>query len=212
LGVLGVRVQVVLRIRNAAPLRFEAPALTAGEVRDLGEMHFEPGRTLVARVVDAEGEPVPGAGVAGSEREGQAETTDSKGEATLSHVPRYRSFVAVTAKDHARYSFAVPAEAPGPLVFRLEAEGVLEVRALERDGAPAPTAQITLKWAEEDPYNDDNEALTERARADGRGIWQGRVQARAYRLRVLTASGDGEGKATAVVRSGETTTVTVRLP
>jgi hypothetical protein len=219
-GILGVPIEVVLHIQKSAPLRFEVSPLAPGELRDVGDMRFEGGRTVLLRVVDAQGAPVVGAAVQLDDPSSGllfvdgslANGTDGKGERVFSRMQRSSFLVAVTPPERAPYLFAIPAETVGPVVLRLEPEGTLEIRVAERDGSPAAAARVTLLAAEPDPYEREPDELTQHEKADASGVWRGRVQPRTYRLVVRSLSFEGETKTTAAVRSGETTAITVRLP
>ena len=212
LGVTGVPAEVFLRIRGAAPLRFETAALAAGEVRDLGVAHFDAGREVSVRVTLPEGSGVPRATVQPEDMQDSPVVTDAKGDATFPRMPTFSFAVGVEAPDHPPYVFEIPAGATSPLRLVLEPEGTLEVRVQERDGDPASGARVSLSMAPANPYDHESDALTREERAGEDGVWRGAAQPRGYRIHVRSLRGVGEADVTTAVRSGETSVVTVRLP
>jgi|GEM_PF-4400605 len=201
---------------DCGPVVTEVPALAAGQVLDLGSRRFEEGRSVVLRIVDGDDRPVPGARVTLVSYWGVTQsgvTSDARGDASLSRMPIFPFLVSVTAEGRAPHLLQVPAETSGPVVLRLGAEGTLELRVTDREGAPAAKANTQLLPAELDPYDPTPEGMPEGVPTDDAGTLTQRVQAGTHRVRVFPATREGETTTgPVVVRAGETTTLEVRLP
>jgi hypothetical protein len=184
----GVRL-ALRRDLHAAPVVFSFPPLQPGEVRDLGEIRFPAGRTVVGRVLGADKAPVACAVVAVAEHWAEdgpphVVRTDGAGRFNLLWMPESPFSVRVDADGWPPHFFLMDG---GAVDLRLSRGGVVEGSASMRI---RPTA------LHESARNGEI-----RPRRDPDGRFWARLQPGEYREERL---------GTFVVREGETTELTPR--
>jgi len=179
---VGEPVLVVFRRReHEAPVVLALPPLGAGEVRDLGEVRFGPGREVRGTVLGADGKPLLGALVQVAEPWMDASgfqiltRSDEAGRFCLFRMPEGPFHVLVDAKGYPPYTFTVD----GPAELRLTEGG-----AAEGPGSARLFPVSIHEWA----YVAQVEA-----EPDERGFFHVRLQAGEYR-------GWSEDKATGTTR------------
>lgn len=209
---VGMPALVVLWPEGFAPLVVEVPPLTAGQRHDAGTLRPQKGRTLVVRVSDPQGKPVPGTLVTLAERwEGRRETTDAEGVARFANMAARPVQVAVDAPGFPRHVVTLAPPTDAPQAVLLGHGGVLDVTVRDAEGRPAPDARVVVFPAGDHPYEADFDWTRLHAPDEGEGRLRMRLSARDWRVRASVGNGNRTGEATATVVEGGTTPVEVRL-
>lgn len=142
----GTPMTVYLRPEHGAALVLRDIVLQPGEVRDLGEVSFPKGVSLVGRLLDAGGSPVRDALVRVSEWWSASRTrTDAEGRFRLEDLPPGRSTLWIEASPLAVTFSEVDAEVGmSPVEVRLPAPGTLRVRVKRMGGGTLPNAPMVV--------------------------------------------------------------------
>jgi hypothetical protein len=210
-----IRVLLVWRLEGSAPLLVEVPPLEPGGRFDVGTLRFDAGRTLAVSVVDEAGRPLPDAAVdfvdAWSEEfSPSAQKTDEGGVARFSRLARAALTVRAAAPGRPPGYATVPRTA-STFDLRLGRGGVLALRVLTREGAPADRASILLFPSKDYGTSVPDEVLTH-VETDAGGFREARLAAGSYRVRARAGTSYASAEAGPFeVREGETTTAEVRL-
>jgi hypothetical protein len=127
------------------------------EIRDVGTVVLDDGRTMSGRVVDSAGQPIAGVVVRAElaaapgiddERPRSEATTDASGTFTLRRVPHAP---VVVRTRHARLAPASVPESAGVGEIVLVPGAFLSARVLDAAGTPVPHASIELRPADGEP-------------------------------------------------------------
>jgi uncharacterized GH25 family protein len=213
-------IRVVREGKGAAVLADVVPTEDGTEVRVV----LERGVDVTVRVLDAEGKPVPGAGIYLSDARGvdlnavemfDAVRTGADGRAVVT-VPRGTIHYEAVARGHAPGTAAAPAAEGTEVVIALPRGASLDVLVTDAGGSPCAGAAVRLLDAAGNPYAArlTLEGLTELMGAPATGgdgkYSREDLPAGAYVVRA--SSGERSADAAVTLVAGERKAVTVRLP
>jgi hypothetical protein len=193
-----------------APIVVDGPGLHSGQILDLGDLRFDQGRTVQARIVDGGGQPVVGARVEVMELWSLdvGARTDHKGVFRIARMPRRKLRLKITAMGSPPHLLELvdPETATQP-TLTIGRGGLVVGRAF-LGGEPAGGVDVWFYPTDKPGFDPDRAAAGVQCRPDATFAFA--LQPGEYRAQLWDPKAKERRQVTFEVRKGETTEIEVR--
>ncbi len=204
----------VLSTPGRAPLVLDVAGPYPEAKRDLGDLRFDEGRTIVGVVRNESGDAVAGAAVIVTEKWGdQKSQTAEDGTFRFELMPHRATEIRVNAPGYPVYILTLPAGPAGdePTVT-VSRGGTLSIRVLDVQGVAIPGANVAFMPDGPRPYDVDYDKTRRSRSTDAEGVLEVRLQARGHRIGAYDEAGKRKGVLeSVVVEEGKAASIEIRV-